>query len=139
MKITNSDKQQQFIKEGFYLFENILEPEILTELRLISDKVLSQQEEVHFEQQRTTGSMVMIDWEMIYEYNGLTELIAYPKMLAALAELGFDEPKFGHGRIIRKPSHSPPLFWHEDGRFWDDPVSYTSQPCLLYTSPSPRD
>ena len=133
MKITNSDKQQQFIKEGFYLFENILEPEILTELRLISDKVLSQQEEVHFEQQRTTGSMVMIDWEMIYEYNGLTELIAYPKMLAASAELGFDEPKFGHGRIIRKPSHSPPLFWHEDGRFWDDPVSYTSQPiqCFL--------
>ena len=85
MKITNSDKPQQFIKEGFYLFENILEPEILTELRLISDKVLSQEEKVHFEQQRTTGSMVMIDWEMIYEYNSLTELIAYPKNVGCIS------------------------------------------------------
>ena len=50
-----------------------------------------------------------------------------------LAELGFDEPKFGHGRIISKPPQSPPLFWHEDGRFWNDPVSYTWQPiqCFL--------
>ena len=60
MKITNSDKQQKFIKEGFYLFENILESDILTELRVISDKVLSQQEGAHFEQQRTTGSLSLI-------------------------------------------------------------------------------
>lgn len=133
MTIINSSKQQQFIKDGFYLFRNILEPEILTKLRTISEEVLSQQEKAHFEQQRTTGSMVMIDWEMVYQHNGLAKLIAYPNMLAALAELGFDEPKFGHGRIISKPPHSPPLFWHEDGRFWDDPVSYTTQPvqCFL--------
>ena len=54
-------------------------------------------------------------------------------MNQALAELGFAQPKFGHGRIISKPVYSPPLFWHEDGRFWDDPVSYTTQPiqCFL--------
>ena len=54
-------------------------------------------------------------------------------MLAALAQLGFAQPKFGHGRIISKPPHSLPLFWHEDGRFGDDPVSYPWQPiqCFL--------
>ena len=63
----------------------------------------------------------------------MAKLVTYPKMIQALAELGFDQPKFGHGRIISKPAYSPPLFWHEDGRFWDDPVSYTTQPiqCFL--------
>lgn len=98
----------------------------------MSDEVLAQQDQAHFEQQRTTGSMVMIDWNMAYQYSVMAELIAYPKMLSALSELGFDDPKFGHGRIISKPPHSPPLFWHEDGRFWDDPVSYTPQPIQVF-------
>ena len=77
--------------------------------------------------------MVLIDWAMAYRYSVLAELIAHPGVLAALGALGFAEPKFGHGRIISKPPQSPPLFWHEDGRFWDDPVSYTWQPiqCFL--------
>ena len=72
--------------------------------------------------------MVLIDWEMAYRYRVIAELIAHPKILNAFLELGFTEPKFGHGRIISKPRHGPPLFWHEDGRFWNDPVSYTPQP-----------
>ena len=133
MKIIDSETQKQFMTDGFYVVKNILEPEMLAKLRSISDDVLTQQEKAHFEQHRTTGSMVLIDWEMVYQHDGLAELIAHPKMLAALAELGFAEPKFGHGRVISKPPHSPPLFWHEDGRFWDDPVSYTPQPiqCFL--------
>ena len=133
MKTINSKKRNQFLKDGYYLFKSILEPEMIGKLRSISDAILAQQEKEHFEQQRTTGSMVLIDWEMVHQYAVLAELIAHPRMLAALAELGFAEPKFGHGRIISKPPHSPQLYWHEDGRFWDDPVSYTPQPiqCFL--------
>ena len=133
MKTINSDMQKQFMNDGFYLFRNMLEPELIDTLRGITDDVLAQQEEAHFEQQRAPGSMVLIDWEMAYQYDVLAELIAHPKMLKRLSELGFAEPKFGHGRIISKPPHSPRLFWHEDGRFWDDPVSYTPQPiqCFL--------
>ena len=106
---------------------------LIAQLNNISEKVLSAQEPAHFEQQRTTGSMVLIDWDMVYQYSGMAKLVAHPKMIQALAELGFAQPKFGHGRIISKPAYSPPLFWHEDGRFWDDPVSYTTQPiqCFL--------
>ena len=133
MKIIDSDMQKQFMNDGFYVFRNMLEPELIDTLKEITDDVLAQQEEAHFEQQRAPGSMVMIDWEMAYRYDVLAELIAHPKMLKGLSELGFAEPKFGHGRIISKPPHSPRLFWHEDGRFWDDPVSYTPQPiqCFL--------
>ena len=55
----------------------------------------------------------------------MARLVAYPPMLAALAGLGFDNPKWGSGFIISKPPHSPPLFWHQDARFWDEPISYT--------------
>ena len=129
--------RQQFIRDGFVLFKGVLEPEMVEGLRAWSDVVLGEQEEEHFRQHRTTGSMVLIDWAMAYEHDVLAELIANPSVLAALAELGFAEPKFGHGRIISKPPLSPPLFWHEDGRFWDDPVSYTWQPIqtfLMYSN-----
>ncbi len=126
-------KREQFARDGFYIFENILDSPMLERLQRFSDDVLAQQDPEHFAKQRTTGSMVMIDWAMAYQHPVMAELIAHPNALAALQQLGFDDPKFGHGRIISKPSHSPPLFWHEDGRFWDDPVSYTTQPiqCFL--------
>ena len=39
------------------------------------------------------------------------DLVAEPGVVASLQELGFAEPKFGHGRIISKPPHSPQLYW----------------------------
>ncbi len=125
--------REKFIRDGYALFRGVLEPELVESLRAWSDGVLEQQDEAHFARNRTTGSMVLIDWAMAYRYDALAELIAHRRVLAAVAELGFAEPKFGHGRIISKPPQSPPLFWHEDGRFWGDPVSYTWQPiqCFL--------
>ena len=102
----DTDKRKRFEKDGFYLFENILEPELVARLNSLSDAILAQQNKEHFEQQRATGSMVLITWEMAYQHAVLAEMIAHPRMLAALAELGFNEPKFGHGRIISKPPHS---------------------------------
>ena len=133
MKSITTEKREQFNKDGYYVFENIIEPKLLAQLSELTDNILAKQDKSHFEEQITTGSMVLINWEMTYQNNVMAEFIAHPRMLAALAELGFNEPKFGHGRIISKPPHSPPLYWHEDGRFWDDPVSYTSQPiqCFL--------
>lgn len=133
MNINDSHLQKQFTNDGFCVFRSLLEPDLIGRLSRITDEVLAQQEETHFEQQRAPGSMVMIDWEMAYRYDVFAELITHPKLLKRLAQLGFAQPKFGHGRIISKPPHSPRLFWHEDGRFWDDPVSYTPQPiqCFL--------
>lgn len=133
MESVNRKRREQFIRDGFVVFKSLLSPALVEELGEWSDGILGQQEEEHFHQHRTTGSMVLIDWEMAYRYDVLARLIAFPEVMAALAELGFAEPKFGHGRIISKPPNSPPLFWHEDGRFWGDPVSYTWQPiqCFL--------
>lgn len=138
------EKREQFETEGYFLFRDILEPELIARLGNVSDSILGEQDKQHFEQQRTTGSMVLIDWEMACQHTVFAKLVAHPRALAALDQLGFTEPKFGHGRIISKPPHSPPLFWHEDGRFWNDPVSYTPQPIqvfLMYylTDTTPRN
>jgi ectoine hydroxylase-related dioxygenase (phytanoyl-CoA dioxygenase family) len=128
----NRTKREQFERDGFFVLKDILESELIARLDRVSGTVLSEQEESHFKKHRSDGSMVMIDWEMAYQHSVLAELIAHPALLATLGQLGFAEPKFGHGRIISKPPHSPPLFWHEDGRFWNDPVSYTPQPIQVF-------
>ncbi len=133
MQNGRNKKREQLARDGFYVFKNTLDAPLLECLKSFSDGVLARQDPAHFANQRTTGSMVMIDWAMAYQHSVMAELIAHPNALTALQQLGFADPKFGHGRIISKPPHSPPLFWHEDGRFWDDPVSYTTQPiqCFL--------
>ena len=95
-------RREKFARDGFYVFENILDSVLVDRLQRFSDDVLSEQELEHFEMHRTTGSMVMIDWAMAYQYPVMAELIAHPGALAALKQLGFDEPKFGHGRIIQQ-------------------------------------
>jgi ectoine hydroxylase-related dioxygenase (phytanoyl-CoA dioxygenase family) len=133
MEKVTTEKREQFNKDGYYVFDKIIEPAMLDRLRELTDSILAEQDKSHFEEQVATGSMVLIDWEMAYQHKTMAEFIAHPRMIVALAELGFNKPKFGHGRIISKPPHSPQLYWHEDGRYWDDPVSYTTQPiqCFL--------
>ncbi|MBT7552556.1 MAG: phytanoyl-CoA dioxygenase, partial [Gemmatimonadetes bacterium] len=130
--MNDNAQRAQFERDGFFVCENILDTATVDSLNHLSDTVLAEQDAEHFERQRATGSMVLIDWAMAYEKSAMGELITQCKALDALAQLGFTEPKFGHGRIISKPPHSPPLFWHEDGRFWDDPVSYTPQPIQVF-------
>lgn len=130
--MSNQSQRQQFTRDGFFVCKNILDAAMIDRLNDLSDTVLAQQQAAHFDYNRTTGSMVLIDWAMAYQYSAMAQLIAHPNTLDALQQLGFTEPKFGHGRIISKPPHSPPLFWHEDGRFWNDPVSYTTQPIQVF-------
>ena len=133
IKSKNKDKnREEFENNGFIIFKNILEENHLKGLREFSDDVLNQQDEKHFKVNHTTGSMAMIDWEMVKKYKVLGNLVVHAKIKSELSEMGFLEPKFGHGRIISKPPKSPRLFWHEDGRFWNDPVSYTNQPIQCF-------
>ena len=89
MGVVDGGKREQFVRDGFVVFRGVLEPELVGDLRAWSDGVLGAQEAAHFEQNRTTGSMVLIDWAMAYRYSVLGELIAHPRVLAALGALGF--------------------------------------------------
>ena len=127
-----SAERVQFDRDGFSIFRNVLEESLLDRLRAASDASLAEQDEQHFAEHVATGSMILVNGAFIERYPVFAEFIAHPAILQALARLGFHDPKFGHGRVISKPPHSPPLFWHEDGRFWDDPVSYTPVPIQAF-------
>ena len=127
-----SAERVQFDRDGFSIFRNVLEESLLDRLRAASDASLAEQDEQHFAEHVATGSMILVNGAFIERYPVFAEFIAHPAILQALARLGFHDPKFGHGRVISKPPHGPPLFWHEDGRFWDDPVSYTPVPIQAF-------
>ena len=122
MTIDFGGKRQQLDQDGFCLLENIIDERMLERLRAVTDEVLARTDAAHFEEKRSQGSVIPV-----FDHPGMAELVAHPPVLAALVDLGFADPKWGSGFIISKPPHSPPLFWHQDGRFWDDPVSYTPQ------------
>ena len=115
-------KRQQLESDGFCVLENIIDAKMLAQLRSITDMMLARQEAAHFAENRSQGSLISVFDEPV-----MATLVAYPPILAALAKLGFADPKWSSGFVICKPAASPPLFWHQDARFWDDPVSYTPQ------------
>lgn len=115
-------KRRQLDEDGYCLLEGIIDAPMIERMHEVTDEVLARTDEAHFEAKRSQGSVIPA-----FEHPGMAELIAHPPVLAALADLGFADPKWGSGFIISKPPHSPPLFWHQDGRFWDEPVCYTMQ------------
>ena len=115
-------KRRQLERDGFCLLENIIDTQMLAGLKTVTDDMLARQEAAHFEENRSQGSLVSV-----FEDPFMAKLVAYKPMLAALTKLGFDSPKWKSGYVISKPPESPPLFWHQDARFWDDPISYTPQ------------
>ena len=115
-------KRRQLERDGFCLLENIIDTQMLAGLKTVTDDMLARQEAAHFEENRSQGSLVSV-----FEDPFMAKLVAYQPTLAALAKLGFDNPKWKSGYVISKPPESPPLFWHQDARFWEDPISYTPQ------------
>lgn len=115
-------KRRQLESDGFCILENIIDAQMLARLRTVTDEMLARQAASHFEENRSQGSLVSV-----FEEPDMIQLVAYPPILSALAKLGFDKPKWSSGFVISKPAGSPPLFWHQDARFWDDPISYTPQ------------
>jgi hypothetical protein len=116
---TATDKRRQLLRDGFCQFEGILDFDLLDQTRKISDALLDRQPPEHFEQQKSTGSMISV-----FDDPAFAELVRCPAAIAALGSLGFPHPKWWSGFVISKPPQSPPLFWHQDWWGWNHPVSY---------------
>ena len=120
-------KRRQLIEDGYCVCEQVLTPEMLEEVRNMSNKLLEAQSAEHFEEQRSTGSMISV-----YDDPFFAQLVAYSPALDALASLGYPKPRWSSGFIISKPPKSPALFWHQDWWGWNDPISYTDVPQQLF-------
>jgi len=121
------DKREQLIKQGFCIFDKIVDKATIGRMVDASERVLAAQPKEHFEQQKSTGSMINTNQDPAF-----SEIIAYPGTLKAFASIGFPSPKFSAGYIISKPPSSPRLFWHQDWWGWTDPSSYMDGPQQVF-------
>ena len=99
--------------------------ELTNQIRKIADRLASQWQDAASPQEkgrlRLRGSLLDV-----WRYPELAPMITLPSALQALDQLGFANPKFYSGYIIRKPPETAPaLFWHQDGFKWNAPISYT--------------
>lgn len=120
-------KKTQLIQDGYCTCERVLDDRMLNRVRERSDRLLNEQSPDHFEEQKSTGSMISV-----YDDPFFAELVAYQPALDALAKLGYSRPRWSSGFVISKPPHSPALFWHQDWWGWNDPISYRPIPQQLF-------
>ena len=123
----SQDKHTQLIRDGYCVFEQVLDAQMLDRVRTTSDCLLAAQDAEHFAAQKSTGSMISV-----YDDPFFAELVAYQPALDALTALGYPNPRWSSGFVISKPGHSPALFWHQDWWGWNDPISYTDIPQQLF-------
>lgn len=121
------DKKSQLIRDGYCVFDQVLTAGMLARVRAASDGLIGAQSPEHFEEQKSTGSLISVYGDPFF-----AELVAYPPALDALTSLGYPHPRWSSGFVISKPGHSPPLFWHQDWWGWNDPISYTEIPQQLF-------
>tara|TARA_Y100001934_G_scaffold185737_1_gene219328 strand:- start:418 stop:1434 length:1017 start_codon:yes stop_codon:yes gene_type:complete len=117
----------QLIQDGYCRLGSVLERDMLGRLRTVTDCLLSDQNEDQSAAQRSTGSMISVTEDALF-----AELVAYPRALDALAQLGFVHPRWSSGFVISKPPDSPALFWHQDWWGWNDISSYMPIPQQLF-------
>ena len=120
--------REQLLQDGFCIFKNILDSALLAELRQVTDGLISKISTEDVERYKYQGTNVKVD----YQHPVFAKLFALPKALAALREVGFDQPKFWSAFMLSKPPHAPPLYWHQDWWAWEDPVSLRAAPPQVF-------
>lgn len=125
MKVAQARQlSDQLIEDGYCLVPNVAPLDLIDEIRRTSDALAESLPAEEKERRRHQGSLIDI-----YEHEEMVPLITLPAAMDVLRDLGYPNPKFYSGYIISKPPEiAPPLFWHQDGIIWDEPISYTDTP-----------
>lgn len=128
MTTLDLDRRRQLLESGFCIFKQLLDPVLLSELQRVTDCLIAGISAEDAEKYKYQGTNVQV----AYQDAAFAKLFAYPPALAALASLGFDQPKFWSAFMLSKPPHGPPLYWHQDWWAWDDPISLRPEPPQVF-------
>ena len=119
-------KLNQLITEGYCIFEDVLSDDLLHRLRAASDQLLDENE--YETKKNNQGNIVAIQ----YQDSAFLDLITWQGAIDALNQLSFHRPKYWSGFVIAKEPHEPPLYWHQDWVFWDEPEAADRLPHQLF-------
>ncbi len=120
--------REQILREGFCRIPDILDASMLQRLREVTDHLIASAPPAELDYVRYQGTNI----EVSYQHPVFAELIAWPKTLAALSEMGYPGPKFLSGHLLSKPPHGPALYWHQDWAAWGDACSAQADPPQVF-------
>ena len=124
----NRTRRDKLIDEGYCVVPRLLDTELLQRVRRVSQRLLDENSAEEKRKRGHQGNVV----SLAYQDPVFSELIALPAALEALAALGFARPRYFGGAIIAKEAGSPPLYWHQDWTYWEEPESADPIPHQLF-------
>ncbi len=111
--------REGFVKDGFVLFPQLLDRDLVVRLQHVADELLSAISDEHREEFRYQGTMLPVPhWR-----DALVDLIGGSAIRHVAATLRFADLRWVSGYLISKPPKSPSLWWHQDWWAWEEPVS----------------
>ena len=122
------EKREQIIRDGYCVIDDILTEDFLQELRDESERLI----EVHDPKPdiRYQGQHVNVrgsDNEIIQK------LLEWKPSRQALEQLGFGDFESAGGIIIlTKDPGEPALYWHQDWTQWNDPITCSPWPQIMF-------
>ena len=123
-----AELNRQLVRDGYCHVPGVVPGDLIERVRAFADGAADGLSEEQKERTRFQGSMIQVK-----EHEEMLPLIELPAAREVLAGMGYPGARFMSGYIISKPPLvAPPLFWHQDGVVWDDPISYTDEPVQVF-------
>ncbi|MDE0346097.1 MAG: phytanoyl-CoA dioxygenase family protein [Boseongicola sp.] len=120
--------RDQLIEKGCCVAPQLMSADLLERVRKTSERLLDENSAEERKRRGHQGNVVSLN----YQDPVFSELIALPAALEVLAGLGFDDPRYFGGAIIAKEGGSPPLYWHQDWTYWEEPESADPVPHQVF-------
>ena len=122
------EKREQMMRDGYCVINNILTEDFLQELREESERLI----DVH-----TPRDDVKYQGQHVNVRGGdnaiIQKLLDWRPSRQALEQLGFGDFKSTGGIIIlTKDPGAPALYWHQDWMQWNDPLSCSPWPQIMF-------
>ena len=116
--------RRQLLEDGFCRIPGVAPAELIVQVRQVADRLMERAEAGTDRGERSQHTSVEL-WKL----PEVAPLIGLPAALEVLTSLGYLHPTYYTGFCISKwPETGPALYWHQDGIFWDQPISYTDVP-----------
>ena len=120
--------RRQLIEDGYCHVPGVAPLDLIDRIREFADRAANELSDEEKERVRLQGSMIHV-----LELEEMLPLITLPAAIVLLGGMEYSNPKFSSGYIISKPPEvAPPLFWHQDGITWDEPLNYTEIPVQIF-------
>ena len=120
--------RDDMLRDGYCVIDDILTDEFLEELRGESERLIANHTE--HEEFRYQGQHVNVRGE---DNPIIQKLLEWEPSRRALEQLGFGDFQTSGGIIIlTKEAKGPPLYWHQDWMQWNDPISCSPWPQIIF-------